>query len=224
MKVAIHQPNYLPWLGYFKKMKMADKFIFFGNAQYSKGSYQNRTKIKTGNGVFWLTIPVKVKGKLGQPINEVEMVDKRWKRKHIRTLEMEYRKAKYIKDFLPIIENIIISCDKIRIQDLNIKLIKEISKLLDIKTEIIENIDLQGKSTELLVSMVKEVGGTEYIFGKGSRNYQDNELFLKNGIKLKESFYEFPSYNQVGNSGFIPGLSIIDALFNVGIEGCKNLI
>jgi len=218
MIVAIHQPNFFPWLGYFYKIYKADIFIFLDNVQFSRGSYTNRTLIKAKNDKKWLTVPVKAK--LGTLINQVIIYnEKNWKRSHIEIIKLFYKNAPYFKEIFPLIEEIYFFKNWKYLVDLNEYFILKIAKILNLNKRIVKASDLNinGKSTELLVKLVKAVGGTTYLSGIGGKKYIDEELFRKENIKLIYSDFKHPTYPQLGEN-FIPGLSILDFLFNCGFE------
>jgi len=217
MIVAIHQPCYLPWLGSLDKIKRSDIFIFMDNAQYTRGSWMNRCWIKNSQGKQWLTIPVITSGVFGQKIAEAKIDYKTdWVPTHLRTLEINYKKAPYFKQYFPFIKKIL----EQRIEslaELNIKLIKKISDLFGLKTKFVvgSSLNVSGQATDLLINMVKAVGGDAYLCGGGAGEYQEDEKFSKNDLKLIYQNFQHPVYKQLFGE-FIPGLSVIDYLFNVG--------
>lgn len=216
MIVAIHQPNFLPWIGYFYKILKCDIFVFLDNVQYTKNSFINRNKIKTSQGEMWLTVPVSFD--FGQKILEVKINNNSdWKEKHIKTLELNYKKAPFFKEIYEMIKGIYNEKKWTYLVDLNITLILEICNYLDIRRKFIRASDLEveGKSTELLISIVKKLGGDMYLSGFGGAKYQEEELFEKSNIKLQYYNFKHPIYNQLWGE-FISNLSILDLLFNYG--------
>lgn len=218
MRVAIHQPNYLPWLGYFYKIQQVDVFILLDDVQYSKNSYQNRVQIKGSNGAQWLTQPVSLKSGAFQKTNELQFADERWKKKHIKTVEANYGRCSYFEKYSTELFDLISSSEK-RLSLFNESLISWVNSKLELQTKMFRSSDLQceGTSTQLLVELVKRVGGTDYLAGKGSQNYQDDELFSAAGIKTHISDFSVQTYPQRWGD-FVAGLSIIDLLFNLGPE------
>ena len=155
MIISIHQPQYLPWDNFFKKIKKSDCFIFLDNVEFQKNGLQNRNQIKTSNGPIWLTVPIKQK--LGQKISDVEIDNsKDWKKKHWKTISENYNKSKHFDNFKGNFQNIFLS-NWNNLSELNIKIILEILMILNIKTKIYKASDLKvkGKSTELLVNLCK---------------------------------------------------------------------
>jgi len=216
MIITIHQPNFLPWIGYFYKILKCERFVFLDNVQYTKNSFINRNKIKTSQGELWLTVPVSFH--FGQKIFEVKIDNSfDWRKKHLKTLELNYRKAPFFDEIYSLIEEVYYKDGWESISDLNIELILKICNYLNIEREFIRSSDLgvDGKATELLISIVKELNGKVYLSGFGGAKYQEERLFEEAGIKLVYYDFQHPIYNQLYGS-FIPNLSIIDLLFNSG--------
>jgi len=220
MRAAIHQPNFLPWIGYFYKFYLADVFVFLDDAQFSKNSFINRNKIKTPQGEQWITLPIKSANKFEQKINEVK-IDNRQKsvKKILSTVKMNYSKTKYFSEYFPEFE-VILNNSNDNLVSLNIDLINWINKILDIHKKIVlssECDDISGSATEKLIKICKKLNATTYFAGFGSSKYHDEDLFSASGIELR--FYDFnhPIYPQIWGD-FIPNLSIIDLLFNCGSE------
>jgi hypothetical protein len=214
--VAIHQPNFLPWLGFFYKMLKSDIFVFLDNVQFSKNSFQNRVKIKSSQGAIWLTVPIL--HNFGQLTKDVRINNKEpWREKHLKTFEMNYKRAAYFKPFFELLQEIYFKKEWELLVDFNTELISHISKFLGIKTETIRasSLNVSGKSTDLLINIVKELNGSIYLSGKGGANYQDEKKFKNNGIELRYSDFKHPTYPQLWGE-FIEGLSIVDLLFNCG--------
>jgi len=224
--LAGHQPNFLPWLGYFYKIAKCDIFVFLDNLQYSKNSFINRNKIKTSQGAQWLTLPVVTSGKFGQQILELTLFNKEKSIKKIfRTLELNYHKTKYFYDYFGKFQAILIS-NIDNLAEINILLIQWIIKLLEIRVAIKRSSELnniKGTSTERLISICNSVGANEYFSGFGGVKYQENEIFSKARIKLKITDFEHPIYSQLYGE-FIPNLSIIDLLFNCGKDSKAILL
>jgi len=223
--VAIHQPNFLPWIGYFYKIAKSDIFVFLDNVQYTKNSFINRNKIKTPQSAMWLTVPVSFN--FGQLINEVKINNEiNWREKHIRTLEMNYKRANFFEDVFEIIKKIYYLKNWQNLSDFNISLTKTIASYLGLDKPFVKSsaLGIKGKSTELLIQIVKKVGGNVYLSGFGGAKYQEEGLFKNEGIKLVYYNFTHPIYKQLWN-GFIANLSIVDLLFNAGhtsIEVIRN--
>jgi hypothetical protein len=224
--VAIHQPNFLPWLGYFYKLAKSNIFVLLDNVQYTKNSFINRNKIKTPQGAQWLTVPVKIKGRFGQLIKDVEInntVD--WRRKHLKTLEMNYKRARFFEMVLQGLEAVYFAHDWQNLCEFNVRLLEWVLSMLGMKKRLVRAAELnaQGEGTQLLINIVKEVGGNIYLSGFGGAKYQEEELFKGAGVKLKYYDFEHPVYPQLW-SGFVANLSIIDLLFNCGPESLDIIL
>jgi len=223
MKIAIHQPNYLPWAGFFYKMSKSDIFVLLDNVQYEKNGPTNRTKIKTSQGAILLTLSIK--RKFPQLINEAELINfRRDKEKHFKAIEFNYRKAKYFNYLFPELKKIL-EKNWQNLSDLNIELIKFIKEKLNIKTkiEIASDFGISGKGDELLINICKKFGADIYFSGRGGQKYQDEEKFKAAGIKLEYTDFIHPVYPQLWGD-FIPGLSVIDLLFNCGNDSSNVLL
>lgn len=226
MIVAIHQPNFLPWLGYFYKLAKCDVFVLLDNVQYTKNSFINRNGIKTPQGAMWLTVPVKMKGRFGQLIKDVEInntID--WRGKHMGSLEANYKKAGFFEQIFQDLKTIYYIDDWNNLCKLNIQLLEWVLPILKWEKELVRASELgvQGESTRLLVNIVKELGGDVYLSGFGGAKYQEEELFKEAGIRLGYYEFEHPVYPQLW-SDFVPNLSIIDLLFNCGPESLDVIL
>lgn len=217
-KVAIVQSNYIPWKGYFDMIAAVDEFILFDDMQYTRRDWRNRNKIKTPQGLTWLTVPVKVKGKYLQKIRETEIDDRTWQEKHWRTISQNYRKAKYYQEVAQIIEPLYLKNEYGVLSELNRTFIEAICGYLGIQTKITNSWDyllVEGK-TERLVDLTVQAGGGEYVSGPAAKGYVIEELFAGACIKLSWFDYSgYPEYEQLWND-FEHGVTILDLLFNCG--------
>lgn len=219
MIVSIHQPNYIPWLGYFYKIHKSDIFVFLDDVQYIRRGFINRNRIKTHQGVSWLTVPVESKGKYESNINEMKIKgDLNWKENHLRSIEMNYKRSDYFNDFFNIFKACLIK-DHEKLSEMNIDIIKAICKLLNIKTEIILSSELNIKETgtERLINICKLVGADKYLSGGGGAKYQDEKMFKDNSIQLMYSDFHEKQYKQLWGD-FTGSLSVIDYIFNCGYK------
>ena len=220
--VAIMQPTYLPWLGYFDLIDRSDIFVFLDSVQFDKRSWQQRNRIKTPNGELMLTVPVLTKGRFNQNICDV-IIDKsqKFEKKHFSSIRLNYKKSKYYELYIQELEKIFNS--KIsKLTDLNMRLIEWLSLKLGANTKFYysSKLDARGSKTELLVNICNEINANHYLSPSGSKRYIDkNNLFVKSGIKLSYQNYKHPTYSQLYGD-FIPYMSVIDLLFN---EGKKSL-
>lgn len=215
---AIHQPNFLPWLGYFYKMYKSDCFVLLDDVQFIRGGLINRVKIKSQNGATWLTVPVQKKGQYRQLINKMSpQADDHWKKKVLGTLQTCYGKSPHFYTYLPIIKDIIQGEHNL-IADLNTRLIKWLAAELEISTPLYRSSqfpDVSGKSSERLATICKAVGAQKYLSGFGGQKYQDEEIFESHNIQLIVYDFQHPQYPQQFGE-FAPGLSAVDLLFNCG--------
>lgn len=227
MIVAIHQPNFLPWLGFFNKLAKSDVFVLFDDVQLPRGkSYCHRVAIKQENEARWLSVPVLGKSQL-ITIKEAQMVrDQPWRTKHLKTIESAYKRAPYFNNYFNEIKKFYLS-NTCSLVSFNKSLIHIIKKQLAIPTKVICSSELNLgliKGTEHILKIVQALDGDIYLTGQGegSCRYLDIEQFNKAGIEVTYQNYMHPVYNQIGQ-GFIPNLSIIDLLFNEGPRAKKFL-
>ncbi len=219
--VAIHQPNYIPWIGYFHKMLNSDIFVFLDDSQYSKNQVINRNTIKTAQGGMYLTVPVLIKGQFGQTTLEVKIDNHiNWRKRHWKSILMNYKKAKYFKLYSSFFEELY-QMDWDKLSELNEFIVQKIADFLNIKMDFIKSseLEIKGESTERLVNIVKSVDGDTYISGIGAKDYLDEDMFTESKISLTYQDFHHPVYNQLCGE-FKPKMSIIDLLFN---EGPKSL-
>lgn len=215
-RVAIMQPTYLPWSGYFGLMRTVDLFIILDSVQFARRSWQQRNQIKTANGAQWLTVPVITKGKRDQRIDEVEIdPTAHFAEAHRRMIELNYRKtpgySALAPQILPLLEGRMLA-------DMTIRIIQRIQEMLGIATPVQRSSAMQGSGTkaELLASLCHEVGATEYISPPGSQDYLDeSDAFARAGIPVRYFQFRHPEYPQMFGE-FLPYMSCIDMLFNCG--------
>ncbi len=218
-KVLITQSNYIPWKGYFDAINMADIFVAYDDMQYTKRDWRNRNQIKTANGPTWLSIPVSVKGKFEQKINETEISDKNWADNHWNAIENAYSKAPYFKEFKPIFKDLYQKAsNEILLCKVNLLFLKSISEILKVETEFINSseFNLKGDKTEKLLNICLDLKATHYITGPAAKNYMDVSLFENAGIEIIWMDYSnYPTYHQL-HGEFTHSLSILDLIFNTG--------
>ncbi len=223
-KVAILQSNYIPWKGYFDMIATVDEFIIYDDMQYTKRDWRNRNKIKTSQGIQWLTVPVRIKGKFEQSIRHTEIDGVHWRNTHWKSLCANYAKSEFFREVSSLIEPIYRE-DFISITDLNLAFIQAICQFLGIKTKISFSWDyrLDDGKTERLVSLCRQAGATEYISGPAAKDYIVPGLFQEAGIVLSWFDYEnYPEYPQLWGE-FVHGVSILDLLFNCGQDAKKYM-
>ncbi|MEO4054418.1 WbqC family protein [Solibacillus sp. CAU 1738] len=217
MKIAIHQPNYLPWIGFFDKLDQVDKFVILDKAVHSKSGYINRSKIKSPQGSLMLTVPLKNKE---IPINELQIANNsNWQVNHWKAIEANYKKNIYWNAYREGFEQLYtIKWDTIA--ELNIALIKHIMTQLHITTELFIESEFHldfGRSNDRNANITIHLEGDIYVSGSGARAYNDETIFQKNNIQLVYQNFQHPEYPQRWGQ-FQPNLSIIDMLFNCGPE------
>lgn len=217
-KVAIVQSNYIPWKGYFDMIASVDEFILFDDMQYTRRDWRNRNQIKTPQGLQWLTVPVKVKGRYHQTIRETEIDGADWVQAHWKALAQNYRRAPHFAEVSSWLEPCYSGGIYTHLSGLNRTLVEAVCDYLGIVTRISNSWDyeLQPGKTERLVSLCEQAGGTEYISGPAARDYIQPELFAERGIALGWFDYsDYPEYPQLWGE-FTHGVTILDLLFNCG--------
>jgi len=222
--VAIHQPNYAPWLGYFAKMARADVFVLLDDAQYTKNSYINRVQIDAGGTARWLTVPVTFR--FGDPIDRVR-ADENWPRAHCDTLKTHYAGAAAFKSVWPWVAAQYAALPASDLAASNMALLSAIAERLGIRTALRKASSLdtgQAKGDDRLIALVKSCGaGATYLSGRGGDKYQDPAKFATAGVHLVYSDFVHPVYDQ-GHPDFVTGLSVFDALFRLGWEQTAGLV
>jgi len=225
MIAAIHQPNYLPWLGYFYKIYRSDVFVFLDNVQLPQGrSFANRNKIKTAQNTMWLTVPCKKRNRAGQLISEVEIDnDINWRGKHWKTMEHNYGKASYFGKCCGFFQDLY-RREWTKIAELNEYAIETIARMFGLNGQFTRAsaLKVSGAGTELLINICKVVGADTYLSGSGGKNYMDEGAFEKESINLVYYDFKHPTYRQLWGD-FVPNLSIIDLLFNEGENSLEIL-
>ncbi len=218
MIVAGHQPNYLPWLGFFDKMRQADVFIIEDNVQYERQGFTNRNRVLTVDGVRWLSVPIK-HAKRPLLINEVKIASKAesdWRKRHWLTLKHSYCKAPYWGDFADFFEATY-QQEWTRLIDLNMHIIRGVMGFLGINKPLIlsSTLGAEGKKTELVIAQCKKVGADAQLAGAGCKDYINGDRFRQEGIKLIFQDFNHPVYPQIYD-GFVSNLSVVDYLFCTG--------
>lgn len=218
--VSIHQPGYLPWFGFFHKMMFCDIFVFLDDVQYEKNGWQNRNKIRTSDGFSWLTVPVKVN--FGTLINQVKIDNSQnWMKKHKKTIELNYSKAKFFNKYWSYIEPIYDKKFDLLV-DLNMEIIKKLMKLLKINTKTIfsSELEVSTQGSDRILEICKLLNADVYVSGALGTNYLDLNNFQKQGISVKFQNIHYPIFKQC-YAPFIPNMSTLDLLFNEGNNTSK---
>jgi len=223
VKVAMHQPNYLPYPGFFAKLHLSDIFVIYDTAQFTRGDFFNRNRIRTFsfNGYMWLTLPVGKRNFTGVAIRDVSILDKGVFSKHSKTLKVMYLKAPFFDEKI---------CEIVKIPhknlaEHNIFIIRYLLNKLKISPPRIVFASELGipirHSTQGLVDIVKALKGDEYISGTGAKAYINQELFRKESIGLSFIDYKPLQYPQI-HPGFVENMSIVDTIFNIGWENAAS--
>jgi hypothetical protein len=216
MRVAIHQPHYLPWLPYFGKAAQCDVFVFLDHVAYQKNGVQNRNQVKTSQGPLWLTVPVNHWA--GCPLNQTRIADRRWPDKHLQTLRQAYSRAPYRDEGIELIETLLRHHYE-SLADLSIAVTSALFQYLGISCHCVRSSEREanGQKEELILNLLSGLGATSYLSGRGASEYQVPEHFTQRGIELFYAEFEHPLYHQMHSQiGFLPHLSIIDLILNAG--------
>ena len=226
--VAIVQSNYIPWKGYFDLINMVDEFILYDEVQYTRRDWRNRNQIKTTNGIKWVTIPVEVKGRYLQKINETKVATKNWTKQHCSMLTCNYSNAPHFRDSWSIFGNIYSRCiQENYLSQINFYFITAICNFLEIKTKISWSTDYSlpffDNKTERLVNLCKVTKATHYLSGPLASNYLETNLFAAANITLGYIDYSnYPEYPQLFGS-FSHNVTILDLIFNTGKDAPKYM-
>jgi len=222
--VAIHQPEYLPWLGFFKKMMNSELFVFYDDVQFRKKGWQNRNRIRTKNGTVLLSVPVHAHSYPN--INEITIDNKKnWSNRHKKSILYNYASAPYFEDFKDFIESVFEKKFEYLI-DLNTEIIKFVMNELEIKSKIIFSSELKisKKGSDMILDICKKVGADYYITGTSwAQSHLRIDEFKKSNIVLEFQKLQHPIYTQI-HGEFIPEMSIIDLLFNEGKDRAKEIL
>jgi hypothetical protein len=224
-RVAIIQSNYIPWKGYFDIINQVDEFILYDDRQYTRRDWRNRNLIKTGHGLHWLTIPVHVKGRYKQRIDETLISDPEWVDRHWKTIEQAYSTAPHFKTYRDEIAALYAASVETRLSEVNRRFLEAISRLLGIRATFAWCTDYEasGARTARLVSLCRSAGAGVYLSGPAARAYIDEALFREAGIELTYMDYSgYPEYPQL-NGPFEHGVTILDLLFNVGADAPRYM-
>ncbi|HWC12401.1 MAG TPA: WbqC family protein [Acidimicrobiales bacterium] len=213
--VAIHQPNYAPWCGFFAKMVHSDLFVLLDDVQIPQGrSLVHRTRVAVQGEPRWLSVPCLRSS--GMLIKDVALAGEPWPAKHLGTLEHNYGNSRYFQAVMDVVRPVL-EVPHSGLAELNIRLIRALATYLEVTTPFLRSSQLPSSGTgqDRIISLVKAVNGSTYLSGPGGRAYQEPEAFEDAGIELRVREYVPIPYEQL-TSAFLPGLSALDALFNEG--------
>ncbi len=224
MLLSAHQPVYLPWLGLFHKIALADLFCYFDIAQYQTKDFNNRNKIKTHSGDIWLSVPVESKNHFGKSVGDIRIVQDGWQRKHFKSISLAYKKAPYFERYIGELEAILTSHSQETLSKLNLAILRFATRHLDIATPIVMASDyaFKGAKSDLVLDMCVQLKADTYIFGAQGRDYADVESFRARGVEPYFQDYRHPHYRLL-QGGFKTYMSVIDLLFNEG-PGSREIL
>jgi len=221
MMIAIHQPEFMPWLGFFHKMGSVDRYVIFDHVQFKKRYFENRNKIKNGDEATWVALPVISKGRYLQAINEVEADNSSpWQRKLWEKIRHAYGRSRHFPEYSGEIEQLIMDRPYEKLIDFNLAFIEWFRKVLDIHTPMVLSSTLDVdifKASELILEICLRMGAKRYLCGPSGKDYLQIEDFRRSGIEIEWQNFEHPVYVQKGNE-FLPFLSTIDLVFNHGSQ------
>jgi hypothetical protein len=221
--LSAHQPVYLPWLGLFHKIALADIFCVFDIVQYLRRDFNNRNKIKTSAGPMWLSVPVKSSGRFDSIITDIEIINDGWHKKHLKSIELNYKKTPYFEQYFYGLKKVLDTPYQYLV-DLNFDILVYVLDALDIDTKIVKASDysFNGVKSELVLDMCTQLGADIYIFGEQGKDYADINAFKSKGIHPYFQSYTHPLYKQMKGE-FEPFMSVVDLIFNHG-KASKEII
>lgn len=217
MILTAHQPSYLPWLGLFHKIALADEFVHLDQVQYQPGEFNNRNRIKTSRGPIWLSVPALKRNYLKRTIADIEIDNKvPWGRKHWRAIKQEYGKAPYFARYAGYFESLY-SREWKTLVDLDESMLRWFLDTLGIsvKWRRARDYKFRERKQDLIFEMCEKFGADTFLFGALGRDYADAEAFERAGIRVVFQDYQHPTYPQQYGE-FVPNLSVVDLLFNCG--------
>ncbi|MGO8672286.1 MAG: WbqC family protein [Capsulimonadaceae bacterium] len=224
--VAIIQSNYIPWKGYFDLIAGVDELILYDDVQFTRSDWRNRNRIKTPQGPQWLTIPVCIKGRLGQKIRETAVREPNWGRSHWQSLMHNYARAPHFRKYAPVFEPLYAASEERMLSRINYRFLVAVCDILGIPAKLSWSMDYdltEGK-TERLVSLCRQATAKEYLSGPAAREYLDESLFQAAGIHVRYMDYSrYPEYRQLFPP-FEHAVSILDLIFNEGPEAPKYMM
>jgi len=220
MILSGHQPVYLPGIGLFNKIALSDAFMFVGHCQYSNKSWQTRNRIRLNDAELFLSVPVAKSGRFGQSINETEILNTPWKRKHLGSIQQAYAKRPFFGRYFPELKDTL-ERNWTSLGEMNMALIQMMMAWFDIATPVLDskNYAIEGQKTDMLISMCKAVNADRYLSNEGSRDYVMEAEMAAAGILHNWQNFVHPVYEQ--GADFMPNLSAIDIAFNIGPDAAQ---
>jgi hypothetical protein len=229
MIVAIHQPHFIPWLGYLHRMAQVDLFVILDHVQFERRNYQNRSQIRLDGQARWLTVPVEQRSQKERILDKLvdnRDADRPWGRTHFATLRHAYREAPYLGLYLPTLRRIL-EAQWQRLADLDAAMLAFLMDAFSIRTSLVRSSELavEGAKSDLILNLCRAVKADALVAGfGGSRGYLSQEAFARHGIAIRPHEFRHPAYRQCGPQPFIPGLAAIDLLFNAGPQSRAILL
>ena len=227
--VAVHQPNFYPWLGYFNKIARCSHFVFLDHVQFQKtgGIWSNRVKLIVGGRPLWLTAPIVRSFHGVRAVAEIEFSAREpWRNKMLNTLRASYGRAPFFLETMTCLEPLIANVDG-RLASYNRRAIVELVGHIGLKTPVWHSsseLAIAGRSTDLLAAITRAAGGDTYLCGGGAADYQQDSVFAAAGIALQYQHFQHPDYAQGHGGAFVAGLSVIDALMECGRERVRQML
>jgi hypothetical protein len=223
-KIAILQPSYLPWLGFFDQMAQADTFVFLDDIQYTRRDWRNRNRVSTKDEWNWITVPVLQKDKFQQSLLDTRVDNSvNWRHKHRQAIHHNYARSPYFDAYFPWFDSLY-NKEWDFLVDLCYETIRYPCEILNIKTPTLKSSELNAGGTKdgKILAICEKLDATHYLTGDKAKNYLSEEVFLKQNIVLEYHDYVHPEYPQQF-PGFVPYMSVVDVLFNLG-EKSRDLL
>jgi len=225
-RIAIVQSSYIPWKGYFDLIGSVDEFVLLDDAQFTRRDWRNRNRIKTPDGLKWLTVPVEMKGKYDQAIKDTRISDPSWSEKHWKSLYHAYSRAPCFPQFAARIEEVYQGGSEELLSQINHRFLTAICGILGIDTMVTWSMDygVTGRKTERLVDICERAGATEYLSGPSARSYLDESLFEEAGIDVTWMEYDgYPEYVQL-YPPFEHHVTVLDLIFHTGMKARDHML
>jgi WbqC-like protein len=223
--LAVLQPGFLPWLGFFDQMARSDVFVYYDDVQFNKHGWRNRNRIKTPKGPAWVTVPVLHSGLHGQVIKDVLVDNSRnWARKLVATISQNYAHAPFREPYVGALSDLLLGNKWARLADLDIEVSELMRHWLDITTTTVRSseLDIGGGQTERLVALCRHFGVQRYLSGDAAQSYLQQDLFDEAGISVVWHNYKHPRYPQL-HGEFLPYLSALDMILNLGPQSASAI-
>ena len=225
-RIAIVQSSYIPWKGYFDLIRSVDEFVLYDDAQFTRRDWRNRNRIKTADGLKWLTVPVEMKGKYGQAIKDTRISDPSWGEKHWKSLVHAYSKAPCFSQCAARIEEVYQDASDEALSQINYRFLTAICGILGIDTKITWSMDYAatGRKSERVLDICGQAGASEYLSGPSARAYLDESLFEEAGIDVVWMEYDgYPEYDQL-HPPFEHHVTALDLIFHTGTNAPDHML